>query len=187
MNAKVSELTSAGALDGSELVYVVQDGASRKVTLGALKAMITAWRGARLALTSTKTGLSSGYIVAWDTAVVDTTGFWAAGSPTRLTVPAGVSKVRLKWGVLAEELGSAGTILLRLRKNDAALASPDAYGLQSVRNTTTGYTTNAIHGQTPVLDVTAGDYFILEVIWSMAGMDQVRAAVETWFEIEVVE
>jgi hypothetical protein len=37
--------------------------------------------------------------VAWEAVVYDTDGFWTAGQPTRLTMPAAVSRVRLKAGV----------------------------------------------------------------------------------------
>jgi hypothetical protein len=37
--------------------------------------------------------------IPWDATVYDTDAFWSAGNPARLTVPAGISKVRLKGNI----------------------------------------------------------------------------------------
>ena len=45
--------------------------------------------------------------IPWDATVYDTDAFWEAGNPTRLIVPAGITKVRLK-GNLDWTFGGAG-------------------------------------------------------------------------------
>lgn len=61
-------------------------------------------------------GDSSDVTIPWDATVYDTDAFWSAGSPTRLTVPAGVSKVRLK-GNLNWTFGGTGSRHIWMHQN----------------------------------------------------------------------
>jgi hypothetical protein len=59
-----------------------------------------AFRGALVKLTADEpVADSTDVAISWGAAVYDTDGFWSAGTPTRLTVPTGVSKVRLKGNI----------------------------------------------------------------------------------------
>lgn len=56
-----------------------------------------AFRGALVRITADEpVADSTDVAIPWDDTVYDTDSFWSAGTPTRLTVPAGVTKVRLK-------------------------------------------------------------------------------------------
>ena len=116
--------------------------------------------------------------IPWDAAVYDTDGFWVAGNPTRLTVPAGVSRIRLK-GNLDWTFGGSGYRHLWTYKNDAlffgAAKESDVgdAGIQSIG--------------TAVVDVTAGDYFELIARQTSGATKNVAANELTWFAVEVVE
>lgn len=189
-------------LSGDMILYLVDAdespaGDSRKVTLAELKTFINTdptvvpssvpWRGARVYLTSNDTGISTGYIIPWDAEAEDTDGFWSIGAPTRLTIPAGITKVRLRWSVRFEGLGAAGSVAASLRKNGVSLAQPDHYTFNSYRQDTTGFTSNRSPGWTSTIDVAQNDYFEVAAEFSMTGQDQVLADVATFFEIEVIE
>jgi hypothetical protein len=60
----------------------------------------TAFRGALVKLTTNEpVADSTDVAMPWDAIVYDTNTFWSAGNPTRLTVPSGISKVRLKGNI----------------------------------------------------------------------------------------
>jgi hypothetical protein len=59
-----------------------------------------ALRGALIRLTADEpVADSTDVAIHWDAIVCDKDTFWSAGNPTRLTVPSGVAKVRLKSNV----------------------------------------------------------------------------------------
>jgi hypothetical protein len=87
--------------------------------------------------------------VAWGAAVYDTDGYWDAGRPTRLTVPAGVSRVQLK-ASLDWASGSAGARQIWLHKNGTHF-SRSAAARDEVAN---------VRGvASAVVDVVVGDQF----------------------------
>lgn len=195
---ELASLPAAGTLDGTVLLYIVdQDGNSRKVTLADLKTFINTdptvitsadpWRGAKAYRTSDLTSVTTAQTIVWQAASPNTDSIWSAGAPTRLTVPTGVTKVRLFWALEYEALATAGSVGAALRKNGAALVQPDAYGGHTTRAGTTGFNNNLVLGFSCLLAVTAGDYFELQTSISMTGQDVVQATNRTWFEMEIVE
>jgi hypothetical protein len=56
------------------------------------------WKGARVGRDTTAFTMTAGtdMAVQWNASRIDTNSFWAAGTPSRLTIPAGVTKVRLR-------------------------------------------------------------------------------------------
>ncbi|MDR6753811.1 hypothetical protein [Deinococcus soli (ex Cha et al. 2016)] len=94
----------------------------RIVTPPAAPAGPTAFRGALVRLVSnTAVPHAADTPIAWGTAVYDTDGIWSAAVPTRLVVPAGVSRVRITGFVSLQDLG-AGTPGIRvcvIKKNGA--------------------------------------------------------------------
>ena len=59
-----------------------------------------AFQGALVRLTADEpVADSTDVAIPWDATVNDTDAFWSAGNPTRLTVPAGLSKVRLNGNI----------------------------------------------------------------------------------------
>ena len=170
---------------------------SRATTLGDLKTFVNTdptvvpssvpWRGCRVRLTSDDTGVVTDSAISWDAASPNTDSIWAIGTPTRLTVPAGVTKVRLIWGLDYEPLSVVGSVNGYLRKNGSSLAAPDAAARPNWRSGTTGFTTNTHMGISGAISVTAGDYFELVTSFSMAGQDQIIANTRTFLELEVLE
>lgn len=142
------------------------------------------WRGARVIRSTNLTGVSSGATVSWSAAQVDTDDFWSAGAPTRLTIPAGVSKVRFYAGLTFELLGAAGTLVVALQKNGAGNVGA---GVAAWRSGTSGFTTNRNFIIGRMEDVTPGDYFEIQAFFSMSGQDQIIADAFTFFEVEILE
>jgi hypothetical protein len=116
--------------------------------------------------------------IPWDAVVYDTDAFWSAGNPTRLTVPSGVSKVRLK-GNIDWTFGGSGHRHIWMHRSGglffgtAKESDEGDAGVQSIG--------------CAVVDVTPSDYFEL-VARQTSGATKSAAADElTWFAIEVVE
>ena len=107
-----------------------------------------------------------------------TTRFWSAGTPTRLTVPAGVTKVRLK-GNIDWTFGGSGYRHVWVHKNGSPFfgmgreSDEGDAGVQSIGSA--------------VVDVTLGDYFELIARQTSGTSKNVAADELTWFAIEVVE
>ena len=138
-----------------------------------------ACRGALVRLTADEAvAASTDVAIPWDAAVYDTDTFWSAGNPTRLTVPTGVSKVRLK-GNIDWTFGGAGHRHVWIHKNGALFfgaakeSDEGDAGVQSIGSA--------------VVDVTPGDYFELLARQTSASPKNVAADELTWFAIEVVE
>ena len=117
--------------------------------------------------------------VPWQSTLYNTSGFWNPTNPTRLTVPKGVSKVRIGANVLWSS-NATGSRLLRVKQNGNYTA-----GLPYVLKTTEG--TSATQGSSGVIPVKEGDYFELEVRHEAGVAIDFRADPYTWFSIEVVE
>jgi hypothetical protein len=147
------------------------------------------FRGALLRRTADATSLSFPWIAAWQAAVYDTDAFWSAGAPTRLTVPAGVTGVRLHGSIRLPDAASVGAINLQILRNGASVsASYPGTAMWAVRVGGTGFTDNAAFFITPVLSVSPGDYFELRVNRTGLGTPTtVLADAATFMAIEVIE
>jgi hypothetical protein len=111
----------------------------------------------------------------------DTDGIWNVGAPTRLTVPTGVTKIRMTAQILWEGTGN-GETRTTVAKNGAM-----AYiGMPRTRDTST---TSAISVQniiSPILTVIAGDYFELDA-WQTKGSIDVISSPQTWLAMEIIQ
>jgi hypothetical protein len=116
--------------------------------------------------------------IPWDAVVHDIDAFWSAGHPTRLTVPSGVSKVRLK-GNIDWTFGGAGYRQVWIHKNGglffgAARESDEGdAGVQSMGSA--------------VFEVTPGDDFELIARQTAGSAKNVAADELTRSAIEIVE
>lgn len=130
--------------------------------------------GALLHLTGDFTTGTTGSI-SWDAAEYDTDSFFDhAGNPTRLTVPSGVTHVRLSGGV---DFGSlTGAIIIGINKN----GSSSFAGRTVIGASAPGILAFA----SPVLAVAPGDYF--ELVFANAGSGHATNDSSTYFGIEVV-
>lgn len=189
----ISGLPDASALTGAELFALTQGGVSKKVSGSVLATLMSAaaptqnwavpFRGALAKRTSDLTGIVWAVMIPWQDTYYDTDGFWSVGNPSRLTIPAGVTKVRLIGSSALELSGAAGSVYCNIYKNGAAAVC----GVSSPRNYTDGYSNNDVFTISPVVDVVEGDYFELRVNCTISGVDQIAVDEQTFFGIEVVE
>lgn len=113
----------------------------------------SSFRGALVNLAADQTAINaftSTYLVPWDEAEYDLGGWWDAGEPTRLTVPTGVSAVRVYGGALVNNISTlAARVTLHKGGNPYFL---NHYSSQTNTDRSWGFVS-------PVFDVSAGDYF----------------------------
>ncbi len=105
--------------------------------------------------------------------------------PFRLTIPAGITEVRLMGAVALQASSIAGGVFLSLEKNGAA----DVIGAAAAtfRQGSTGYTNNDFATFTTVLPVVAGDWFKLRVSFTSPSSNAVLANSRSGVALEVVE
>jgi len=116
--------------------------------------------------------------IPWNGVVYDTGGFWSVGQPTRLTVPAGVSRVKVSAGLLLNGGVATEYFSTLIQKNGAYV---EGLGL-SIATMPAGLTRVGLAGAT--VDVVPGDYF---EVW---GANQTTATltlkVLSWLAMEAV-
>jgi hypothetical protein len=118
--------------------------------------------------------------IAWQQADRDTDNFWSAGAPSKITVPTGVTKVRV--GASANiGTGGANTTIrqITLKKNGSVVAGGSAITVTGISSDLTTWST--------VLDVAAGDYFEAVYFHNRGSDESLTATAGSWFGIEVVE
>ena len=143
------------------------------------------FRGARIAPTALQnyTNLSTYDTVRFAVAERDTSGFWSAGSPNRLTIPAGVTKVRLSANVKGDTSDAVDNNNIVFVKNGSVNDTP---GIASVDMQIDGYSNSGAYLASDVLDVVQSDYFELRYFASASfSLNAERG--QTWFAIEVIE
>jgi hypothetical protein len=120
--------------------------------------------------------------IPWDAAVEDIGGFWSGANPTRLTVPAGVSRVRLIANIDWDS-NTAGKRISWIDKNGAPYVGRPLIEQQAVSASSSNTRQNASTGP---IAVTPGDYFELKVFQNSGGSRLVRLGNDTWLTIEAV-
>ncbi len=146
------------------------------------------FKGALVKLTSDES-LSSGSVlqIPWDTEIYDAGDFFSLGSPSRLTVPNGITRVRLTGQIGILSGLTADRVLVRLRKNaNLAVTIQTAQDLDPISGAP------SISISTPVFEVVAGDFFELEAFQDSGGALTIDAAgasgeIRSYFSIEAVE
>lgn len=137
------------------------------------------WRGARVSLTGAESiNDVSATAVPWDQADVDTDTVWAGGNPTRLTVPAGVTRVRLSANV-AWASNSTGVRLVQFKKNGSIVSGMPSHRHDANTSSESGLVSS-------IITVVAGDYFEMEVYQSSTAALDLTASAVTWFDMEIV-
>lgn len=164
-----SNLTTSLTITGS--VTTTASAGTTTVTIGA-------FRGALVPLLTTQTATSSGTTVVWTTAVYDTDAFWSISHPSRLTVPAGVSKVRLSAHAIINTATSFSGIAMT--KNGAG-----GFQGRGIMAITLGTPSDLyVSAESGVVVVSAADYF--EVL-AISNTGSLSTASDTTFSIEVVQ
>lgn len=143
-------------------------------------------RGALVNRSSDLTGLTFPVLpVNWNNEVYDTDALWDVGSPGRFTIPSGVSAVRLMAGIEFPASSTAGSCFISLNRNGAGT---DPQAVHHYRSGTVGYTNNIGLVETPILQVTPGDYFEVRAnITGMGSPTTISNTTRTFFAIEIVE
>lgn len=140
-----------------------------------------AFRGALVYWPTTQafTGLAWG-VMSWDTESYGTDGIWDSGQTTRLTVPSGVTKVKL---IANFNYDKTNDVLLTIRKNQTTAADATSYPGAARASWDPDY--NMAGGlASPVLSVVAGDWFDLAVNARTSGNALTQS---TWFAMEIIE
>lgn len=156
----------------------VADAGSGEATVTIPGASLPSFRGAMAVKTANQSITGSGAIVSWDAEDYDTDNIWTSGNPTRLTVPSGVTRVRL---VACLRQGTNNqNVTGNFRKNGSDAFEGNGFGYNY--NTTGG-----VMIASPVLVVTSGDYFeaffFPPTTMNITGGSTPRS----WFAMEVVQ
>jgi hypothetical protein len=115
--------------------------------------------------------------ITFNNTIYDTDSFWSNANPSRLTVPAGVTRVIVSANVRIT--GGSTSAQLQLRMNGG-----DVVGVANV-NMSTGFTVAQINAVSAPISVTAGDYFEASVFVTAART--IDSSARTWLAIQVVE
>jgi hypothetical protein len=107
-------------------------------------------------------------------------GFWNAATPNRITIPSGVSKVKVK-ALASFASNSNGHRLLLVRKNNV-----NQVGELQVITPAAPSVATFIYGESAVISVMEGDYFEFRVRQTSGGALDLNSG-GTWFTLEVVE
>jgi hypothetical protein len=119
-------------------------------------------------------------LIAWEEIVYDLGGFWSSLTPSRLTVPAGVTKIRLNAAVYDSTGGASDFNLFQFHKNGALFT-----GSSTLRNHP-DIGTHLLSIASPVVEVAEGDYF--EAFYQQqSDTSSTINAVRSHFSVEVVE
>jgi hypothetical protein len=116
-------------------------------------------------------------LISYDATAYDTRGFWSAGAPTRLTVPAGITRVIVS--ASTRITGGAGNYQTRFIRNGAEVNGITCQSMAS------GFTSGHINMSSAVLSVSAGDWFEILAFSSVART--IDSGARTWMAIAVVE
>lgn len=116
----------------------------------------------------------------WGTEVYDTDNIFDPANPTRLTVPAGVSVVRIIANITFAS-NAAGGRRLQTLKNGAAHSGRLYVAYQAMSGADT-----RIYAATPPLQVAPGDYFELQAYQDSGSTINILAQTATWFALEVI-
>jgi hypothetical protein len=136
------------------------------------------FRGALTQKTATQSvAANTETAMTFNSTIYDTDSFWSNANPSRLTVPAGVTRVVVSGNVRVT--GGSTSAQLQLRMNGG-----DVVGVGNV-NMSTGFTVAQINAVSAPISVTAGDYFEASVFVTAART--IDSSARTWLAIQVVE
>lgn len=171
-----------GFPDNSNVATMLQYLKDNSGGTSALPTTLRPFRGALVKLSSAATLAAPPVMVPFATAEYDTDSFFNVSNPTRLTIPAGVTRVRLfaNIGFAAGTFSSKSDVYTTFQKNGG-----NNFIGQGVTAAASGFTDSGFSAVSAVLTVQPGDYF--EVRWntSRAGTATLAQA-STCFGIEVV-
>lgn len=147
----------------------------RVLTIQRPQVEAVTFQGARIERTSNQ-GIPAGLIttVSWQSPKIDTATFWSAGAPTRLTVPASVNTVNVRFAA-AFTTATTGQHSLNVYKNGTQVAQT---------NFANSSTPPVAQVETGPLSVAPGDYF--EAVCYIPNGNTVAPGSRTNFTLEVI-
>lgn len=141
------------------------------------------FRGASARLTANESiANNTTTAIPWDSTVEDVGGFWSALNPTRLTVPTGVTRVRVT-GNVNWEPNASGKRIAWVDRNGAPFVGRPVVEQQAVGSAGSNTRQNLTAGP---IAVTAGDYFELKVLQNSGASRSVLTGNDSWLTIEAV-
>lgn len=169
----------AALVAGANITITPNDGADT-ITIAQ-----SSFRGAlvtKAADQTTANYTAGGAVIAWDSESYDTSTIHDnATNNSRVTVPSGVTKVQLRFGLVLSSVTAGEDVFVTFRKNGS-----DAFVGNGSFVIDTSNTSPRGAGGTAVLSVTAGDYF--EVHLSLPADSSITVAANySWMAMEVVE
>lgn len=188
---RLDELTAATGLDPTDLLYLLRDPSATRLdraiewsdveayldTLYEPAGDLLPYLGAKVSRATAQTGVATATftLVTWTVEDWDDGGWWASGTPTKLIVPSGVSKVDVKFNV-SFQAHATGRRVIDIMKNSASVCR---IAQQTV--TTAGAPTHMSIGVDEA--VAAGDYFEFGVYHEAGaslsiGADGIRASIK---------
>lgn len=177
---------AAGDIPAGVMVGVIWDGTNYQLInqVGG-GGSGSSFRGAMVNLTANYNTAASAtaYNVPWDNMIYDTNSFFDIANPTKLTVPAGVTYVRISCGIIWAA-SATGYRTVTIRKNATGFA-----GQPQTINTVDATVSQATSVTTSApIAVSATDYFECRVTQTSGGALDVVGNITnpTWFAIEVV-
>lgn len=146
----------------------------------------SSYRGARVGKSGhISIATAAATFLPFDTEIHDTdTMHELVSNNTRLTVPNGVTKVRLNGHINWSSGNAVGRRVSTVYKNNAIVTTLSFVAQPVTSGSSTGSATNCI--SSGVLDVVGGDYFEIRV-YQDSGVDTVMVLSESWFEMEIIE
>lgn len=177
-----TSLAAASALTGTEVFHGVQSGNSRKVSATQISTYVRTFRGAlvRKSVDQTAADYTGTPAIAWDQEVYDTDAIHDSGSNTRLTVPAGVTYVRLSACVRLGSVTGDMFCGLGITKGGSASYDGRTFHFSEVGNGAPGLAITS-----PVLAVAAGEYF--ECTFQVETDTSITVTAATsWFAMEII-
>lgn len=119
--------------------------------------------------------------ISWHQAINDSMGGWNIGAPTRITIPAGVSKVRFSGGTRWASNGTGIRQAYVAKNGGTGFDGEPANCLLPPPSNPLWQTLNGA-----IVDVTPGDYFEFFVIQKSGANLDFREGNSTWFQCEVI-
>ncbi len=147
----------AAAVTPSGDVTITNAGVTA-IGAGKVTYAMRTYSGASAYMTSddTTVNATSGYTLSFDAERYDAGGWWDAGAPTRMTVPAGVTKVDVVASARISALTNDVMVQILLQHLDSSNTALDQIG-----NSTSQPSANVFASVTALgVPVTAGDYFL---------------------------
>jgi hypothetical protein len=182
----ITALNASGALTGAELLHVVQSGNSRKGTINEIPRPSNGFRGALVKKTADQTqNFQTGKQLTWDAEEYDTYGFHSTSSNnSRLTIPAGVTRVRLYGAVFMTGISTSADLFVYITKNGDSTWQGMA---EQNSSTASGHSNVDIASlATGVITVSAGDYFELYTQAMGTDLSSTVEADHSYFAIEAM-